>query len=790
MAAIRIKLGDENRIFIESNVLKSPLFAEQYAQLIKKITEYVRAEKEDGESNSNNFNNLFLINGERGAGKSSMLTSMHGYLKKKDAIDDKKFLRLKVVDPSSFTNNANILQIIIAELFKEFKKDTQERQISYEEKNEITKIFVQIKHALCVLDSPTISAADDSDIESLVDLSNAIVLEELIDKLICKILKARDEDMLLVCVDDIDLNTAHAYEMLEQIRKYLILPNVIVLIAAKMSQLQDVVLQHYLYEYSSLVSNDIMNTQDVLEMSNKYLLKLLPLEHRINLNSAIDKFLQPIDIYDGEKLILSANNGSELIYKLIYLKTGIHYMSVQSEINYIVPRNLRAFRFLVKILSDMDPQKSNANIDKYQQYFLTEWAPQNLCRNEQQEIEEILHISDLSKINKQIIRFITDKINLKEYPQQISTLVDINNVYSNVSLGDVMAMIIWSKSINSSEQFARYIYAIKHAYTILLEKAYREMLQEKSLTMEIETYNDSNKEEYLNSYQRLVGGSLLNAYTWSYLLPMSNKGENRLHRSILTTGYTINQLPPIILYSILTPQRTKSVNEGEAYRKQMPIYYQLPLEKSNEFIIDWFNVLYSIPFSIEQFARFQDDEMRKSLLDSLREEQVEDPEIFRTFHELAIRSVDLLECIYWHIRAKRNYLRSGGDEINIYKRLFNTIKEVELCEYFSEKDKRCYSVLFELAINHLDKDKEITIHLLSEDESQVPKRAIGFPELSTISKITTVEQLKARMRLINGWKGYKAEWIDREIDKLNFTDEDMQNLEPLVIRNRLKQVGK
>ena len=792
MAAIRINLGDENRIYVETDVLQSPLFAEQYAQLIKKIAEYVRVEKEASVSNSRNYNNLFLINGERGAGKSSMLASMHQYLEKKDALENKKFLRLDVIDPSSFTNNANILQIIIAELFKNFKDETAGK-ISYEDKNEITNIFVQIKHAFCVLDSSkVITAMDDSDIESLQDMSNAIVLEQLIGELIRKILKAREEDMLLVCIDDIDLNTAHAYEMLEQIRKYLILPNVLVLIAAKMSQLQDVVQQHFLSDYKELVKNSVLDIQDALEMSNKYLLKLLPLEHRVDLNTAIQKFKQSIEIVRDGETIVTASSGDELIYMLIYQKTGLQYLLEHNGVNYIVPNNLRAFRFLVKMLCDMEGEEYERNIETYQQYFVSEWLPQNLLKEEQNEIKALFSITDVSKINKQIIQYIADKINFKEYPQEIATLVDVKNVYSNVSLGDVMAVLIWGMRVNGSEQFAKYVYAIKHVYTILLEKAYREMLQEDAIQKKINMYDDSNAEEYINSYQRLVGGALLNAYSWDYLMPPINNTENRLHRVItINMPYQPQLSGGLLLNLILTPYRPKSVNEGEAYRKQMPIYYQQPIYMAHkQVIIDWFYPLYSIPFGVEQLSRFGGDEAKNQLMNVLRRNGENDTQVYKAFLETSIHSVDFLERIYWHIRVKRNYLRTGSTKTEIYSKLLSTISEVNFDDYISNETKKSYERLMKTFRQFFETEKDVVAQFLEYENIQAPSKPLGYPEIATIKKFRTVADLKARMRYINIPKRYKPEWIDSEIDKLGFTDEDMQQLDPHIIRNRLKQMGK
>lgn len=795
MEPIQIHLGDENRIYIEKDVKHSPLFAEQYEQLIRKMAEYISSASKNVDTieyNSLNENNIFLINGERGSGKTSMLASMREHLKPKkdgECVFGKKFLRLKMIDPSWFTNNSNILQIIIAELFKEFKKATQEKSIGYEEKNEITKLFVQVKHSLCVLDSPSIASnIEDSDIESLTDMSNAMLLEEQIKEIIKSILKAMDKDMLLVCVDDIDLNTSYAYDMLEQVRKYLILPNVIILIAAKNKQLLEVVQQHYLNEFKLLLEKEMMTPHEVVEISTKYLLKLFPLEHRVDLNNAIDKFHQPIEIWKGENKIASASNGDELIYKLIYQKTGLQYLLDSNGTNYIVPTNLRSFRFLVKMLSDMEAEQAVHNIDVYQHYFVSEWMPEHLQIEERKEIEDILMDANLQKVNKKVISSIDEKLNIYEKPSTISMLTDVSNVYANVSLGDVMAMIIWGKNNNSTESFAKYVYAIKHAYTILLEKAYKEMIQEEAVEKKINIYENPEASEYLNNYQQLVGGALLSGYTWDYLLPMFNNTESRLHRSIWVNLPTLPQMPLLLRCLIVAPNRSKMVNEGEAYRKQIPIYYQQPIIRAiNRVIIDWFNILYSIPFCIEQLARFGDDNAKQEMLDMLRNDEEDDKTTCKSMFSLGIHSVDLLERIYWHIREKRKYLRMGATKMEIYKRLLNTIKDVSFDSYISDEDKKALYVLIRVADSFLTSDENILSQLLEEVHKR-PTRPVGYPETDTVRQCRTAAELKTRMRIINVPKGYSAEWLDHQFDNLGITDEEVQTQDARALRDRLKQI--
>ena len=794
MKPITIQLGEENHIYIEKDIKRSQLFSEQYAQLIRKMTEYIgRVEKDTASSeySSLNDNNIFLINGERGAGKTSMLVSMHRHMQQNGNEFDRKFLCMHVVDPSSFTNNANILQIIIAELFKVFKEATKDKKIGYEEKNEITGIFVQIKHSLCVLESPTLaSKMEDSDIESLTDMSNAIDLEELIKKLVSKMLVVLEKDKLLVCIDDLDVNTTHAYDMLEQIRKYLILPKAVILIAAKTKQLLDVVQQHYLNEFKLLLGEDMMTSRDVAEISTKYLLKLFPLEHRVDLNNAVAMFYQPIEVWSGENKIASASSGDELIYKLIYQKTGLQYLLEEEGANYIVPTNLRAFRFLVKLLCDMDQDKKAFNIDTYQHYFISEWLPENLHTDEQQAIQVLLTYSDLSKINKQVIHYIANELYSIELPPQIAILTDEANVYSNVSLGDLMAVIIWAKSVNTSKSFARYIYAIKHAYTILFEKAYREMHQVIAIQKKVENYNTEMASEYLNSYQRLVNGALLNSYTWDYLLPASAIAENRLHRVVSVNNPNIPLFSSMVGALILTGNRSKMVNEGEAYRKQVPTYYQQSITKStNQVIIDWFNILYAIPFWLEHFSRFGDENVKNSIMNTMRNaSQQEDVNIHRDLFGCGIHSVDLLERIYWQIRANRKFLRSSQNKLEIYDKFLHTIENVRIDEYVDQiDDKEVLKKIVKYTRVLLEQDSEITYKILEEIPKK-PLAPIGYPELSTIIGYTTAEQLKGRMRYINTAKGYDPVWLDGQFDSLGITDEDMQNQDPRTIRNRLKRI--
>lgn len=58
---------------------------------------------------------------------------------------------------------------------------------------------------------------------------------------------------LIIMIDDIDLHTNQATVMVEQIRKYLVQPNVIILLAIKLDQLAMLKRQQYTIEYKELL---------------------------------------------------------------------------------------------------------------------------------------------------------------------------------------------------------------------------------------------------------------------------------------------------------------------------------------------------------------------------------------------------------------------------------------------------------------------------------------------------------------------------------------------------------
>ena len=207
------------------------------------------------------------------------------------------------IDPSFFDDKHNILSLIIANMFKDFKNNLKQKE-HCDNKRELIKCFENVQMNLNVLFRKETENILDN-IEALANLSTAVDLCTNIKKLIDQYLafKGNNYNQLIIMIDDIDLNTKHAREMCEHLRKYFTHPNVIILMAVKLDQLSSAIKKDLTEEYSTLINNKDSNFSfdELDEMVERYLGKLIPHNHRLYLPEASVYFENSVRIISSEK---------------------------------------------------------------------------------------------------------------------------------------------------------------------------------------------------------------------------------------------------------------------------------------------------------------------------------------------------------------------------------------------------------------------------------------------------------------------------------------------------------
>lgn len=639
---IKFYLGDENRLVVEDNSQDS-LFQEQYNNLFKGIAQImpdIYCEKdmnvEDKVAVEKTVNNVFAFIGERGSGKSSCMISAAEMLKNgEDEVvktihkSDKDsgtltFEVLETIDPSFFDEKVNILEIILGKMFSKFlekvEKDSCDSLDDFaNKKNKLFESFQEVKNCLCQLNHQDIS--EDDSVERLVDLAASVKMQSAFQFLVNRYLDLVKKDVLVIPIDDIDLHVTGAYKMVEQIRKYLIQKNVIVMMALKLEQLEKVLENEYLQQYKYVIGEKMLSKDRITEMAAKYLIKFIPQSHRI--------FMPDMNIGVNRKITLYKNRESnktvdgikdvplkDCITKLIFEKTRYLFFHSNSLTNPITPTNLREIRHLLGLLCQMANDNIEINQQSFQHYFYDTWCKNNLDTNGNHIIREIFTIEDCSIYNKRIIGLLQTRFSsifdeniqksgdgVKFTNEEIYWVLKMDNVSYNISLGDVVLVINFLKERITNHTDRMLLFALETIYSFKI-------------------YNCFHNKDNNNDYYTLLGGSFINDnYYWNYagdetyrLMSMNNRGVARdcymVQMNLLKNYFTNNiqsvntkndaiilKIQMMELLSLLISRnkynlKKKNTNE-QNYRAQKEKYYQS--SHTNQTV--WFDVasfLYNI----------------------------------------------------------------------------------------------------------------------------------------------------------------------------------------------------
>ena len=228
---------------------------------------------------------------------------------------------------------------------------------------------------------------------------------------------SKKNHFLVIQIDDTDLNVSKAYEIVEDIRKYFMIPNVIILMAVNSKLLINAIEQSFQKNFQLLMDKGVVDTENTHTMALKYINKLLPGSRRINLPEISQKS-SPLDDtielrYTDEQSSSYNKAQNELsgdiqdtVLRLIYEKTGIILIKKKETLHPIISKNTRALANFLSILNDMpnlalhenedfnmmfdlnnsEEKEANkkriimriANLDKFEEYFINTWVEENI----------------------------------------------------------------------------------------------------------------------------------------------------------------------------------------------------------------------------------------------------------------------------------------------------------------------------------------------------------------------------------------------------------------------------
>ena len=659
MKTLTINIDNDNRPIIEdSKLYNSSMMEIQYKQSFDAIESILSAQKYPLELipiegfDVECPNNILVFDGERGSGKTSCMLSVAKMLieesvepyKKLQLLSQTKFTMLPMLEPSFFDNERNVLNLIVSRLYNAFSKLTN---IPSNKKREILSLFVEVQNKLkCMFG---IKEKQDA-LEYLVNLSAAIDLRKKLKKLIDEYLMVTDgsPSKLLILIDDIDLNQNQASMMVEEIRKYLIQDNCIVLISVKIEQLSGILYRIYENEYKKTSDNDDIKIE-IRNRVDRYISKLFPQRQRIfmPLPEVFLKYhikVQAERIFDYQ--LVDDVTVEESIPELIFAKTRYLFYNTKKTASYIVPRNLRSIRQILKLLMEM-PNYINGNgsdvVNKevFKHYFYNDWVEQNIHPIHKSFVEELVSRGNLESLNYVVVHYLKKQITFNDSvsnTKEIVEIIDKVNQYYNISLGDVLSMLRMVENLNFDSSTQKLLFFIKAFYSIKLYEAYDTITPDMGSEEEprIKYYICRNEKGIVDDdYQAILAGSVFNAPNTVSLL-----GKMQIHPNVFSNLFSAigseadkvnrGKLYNLIEFLMLYVSYRESNNMGAVHRHFVDKYYShFDLESDHAYVGSFGSFIYNLYSYRKAIYRFEAIEQFSSFFNYF-----EDPKSNRLYNRL------------------------------------------------------------------------------------------------------------------------------------------------------------
>lgn len=333
---IKLVKGQELNIHISDDICDPQSFmypaCHQAAQALGRIIEQTRFFHQSSEyaSELELADNLFQYSGNvimfdapRGGGKTHTMLSFSRILSKCSRnpsrecwqvpyeptyrrflethhLTDCRFLLLSPIEPAALEGDQNILYVVLSRLVSYAESLLQEnRNYAHIKEQERSELFEAVQRCLSGINGikrPQKDALDS--ITSLIDISDGTVLRKYFYNLVQQILKiaayceGAKNSFLILQLDDVDSQISCGYQVLEDVRKYLVIPNLVILVSADSEMLYHVILQGHYANFPNLLGDNHTSLSGELSRTcRKYIDKLIPPSHMVHLPQ-MDKYIE------------------------------------------------------------------------------------------------------------------------------------------------------------------------------------------------------------------------------------------------------------------------------------------------------------------------------------------------------------------------------------------------------------------------------------------------------------------------------------------------------------------
>ena len=483
------KLQTSNAIVYEDlNRVEDSIFENVYKSADRTLVKIIKDNDKNTKNNESieeneQIGNVISFLGGRGRGKTSTMLSFVkklNYLKKYEWSEIKniegvevRFLDLPPIDAAMLAEKEFIIDAVLAEMWDKFERELQDdsgyiKELPYgkAKEKELKQWFVDTRHAYMVSQEHETQsnrgALDDLPTAgALHELAASINLRQQMINLVQHYLNffgdqsnmkngqfynsnLRFQTYLVIAIDDIDMSGSKAHYILEQIRRYLSIPNVIVMVTADIDRLQKSCEKRYEEIY-----RDERDRQQVI---SEYLEKVLPYNMRVHLpelNENHGKII--ISTSANEKLDIKSDNEKDFILEFMMKKCELYFDPTRRKRHFLQNSTMRSmvnyFEQLVR-LEGMD-------YTSWLKTVIKERLIERISDREQRTFVEKLLTKDYEIMNDVVLGYIRKKLD------------DQGVMVKNGGLGQVLYGCNLLE--NKSEENAEFVDCIIMLYSVILK---------------------------------------------------------------------------------------------------------------------------------------------------------------------------------------------------------------------------------------------------------------------------------------------------------------------------------